>query len=60
MILKLNKKKFKTVNIDENDTSSKEFKETENKDGIKLNLQNLQKLTKMVKKLKLDPKFEWN
>lgn len=41
MILKLNKKKFKTVNIDENDTSSKEFKETENKDGIKLNLQNL-------------------
>lgn len=41
MILKLNKKKFKTVNIDENDTASKEFKETENKDGIKLNLQNL-------------------
>lgn len=39
-------KKFKTVNIDENDTVAKEFMETENKDRIKLNLQNLKKLTK--------------
>lgn len=39
-------KKLKTVNIDENDTVAKEFMETENKDRIKLNLQNLQKLTK--------------
>lgn len=34
-------KKLKTVNIDENDTVAKEFMETENKDRIKLNLQNL-------------------
>lgn len=33
-------KKIKTVNIDENDTAPKEFMETENKDRIKLNLQN--------------------
>lgn len=39
-------KKFKTVNIDENDTVAKEFMETENKDRIKLNLQNLKKLKK--------------
>lgn len=39
-------KKFKTVNIDENDTVAKEYMETENKDRIKLNLQNLKKLTK--------------